>query len=292
MANFSELYDAFLKTLGAGKDSGNKGKGCLVLVAIALAALVVFGLFFESLPEYPNPATVSLSFNIVEGQHSSAKIRVVGAVQNLGPVPTKPVGMVALYRFDKKETENPIGKINPLKTTNIVFEVNESCFGSDAGTYYLKIEYSTAQIPQNVDSNLNDNEIELKGKDICIKIIESYLSNYRNALLALINTYRASHQLPLLAIDQCLNSAAQKHSEWMQQTGVFSHTGENGSNQVARCKQAGCACSSETIYQGSNAPIGAFNSWKQSPPHNAIMLGSHNKIGIGLKLGNVTAVYE
>jgi uncharacterized protein YkwD len=35
----------------------------------------------------------------------------------------------------------------------------------------------------------------------------------------------------------------------------------------------------------------AFNWWKKSPPHNAIMLGAFTKIGIDSAQGYVAAVY-
>ena len=165
-------------------------------------------------------------------------------------------------------------------------------FKLDNGQYFLKIEYGSNVPSKDVDYELTDNELDLKGAEICNKIIQTYLAQYRNSLLALINTHRKNNQLQPLIIDSCLNEAAQNHSEWMKKTGNFSHIGENGSKHQARCIKVGCTCSGETIYSGSNAPSGAFNAWEKSPVHNSIMLGGYKNIGIGLKQGYITAVYQ
>lgn len=102
-------------------------------------------------------------------------------------------------------------------------------------------------------------------------------------LFDLINSYRQSNGLSKLALDSLLNNAATSHSSWMLSSGNFSHIGENGSQPWDRCIAAGTTCSSEIIYQGSSGPNGAFDSWKNSPPHNAIMLGgSFSAMGIGI----------
>ena len=102
-------------------------------------------------------------------------------------------------------------------------------------------------------------------------------------LFDLINGYRQANGLSKLSLDSLLNNAATSHSSWMQSSGSFSHTGENGSKPWDRCATAGTSCSGEIIYQGSSGPSGAFDSWKNSPPHNAIMLGgSFSAMGVGI----------
>jgi hypothetical protein len=58
-------------------------------------------------------------------------------------------------------------------------------------------------------------------------------------LVALINAERAAEGLPELKIEAHLNSSAQSHSEWMGETGTFSHTGEDGSSATDRIEDAG-----------------------------------------------------
>ena len=214
---FKKLYDAFLKLL-IGEDSDKKSpKGCLVLIAIALAALIAVIVVIQSLPEYPNPAVTGLSFEIVESRMSSAKIRVIGIVQNIGPVPSKAVGNASLYRFDKLVKQTPLKSLDFIESIVVTYDVNESCLNADNGQYFFKIEYglSGSTVPKDTDIDVNDNERELKGADICAEIKKEFLSNYRNSLLALINAHRQNNQLQALVLDNCLNDVAQGHSEWM-----------------------------------------------------------------------------
>jgi uncharacterized protein YkwD len=291
---FKKLYDAFLKIL-IGEDNDKKSpKGCLIIIAIALAALIAILIVFQSLPDYPNPAVTGLSFEIVESRMSSSKIRVVGIVQNVGPVPSKAVGNASLYRFDKQVKQTPLTSLDFLESIVVTYDVNESCLNADNGQYFFKIEYglSGSTVPKDTDIDTSDNERELKGADICSELKTEFLSNYRNSLLALINAHRQNNQLQALVLDNCLNDAAQGHSEWMKQTGNFDHIGENGSKFYERCQDAGCTCSAENIYSGTGDPNGAFNAWKNSPGHNKHMLGPYTKIGIGILYGMVTAVFE
>jgi uncharacterized protein YkwD len=97
-----------------------------------------------------------------------------------------------------------------------------------------------------------------------------------------INNHRQANGLSALSFNSALSNVAAKHAAWMASTGNFSHSGEAGSMPWDRCAAAGTSCSSETIYFGSSDPSAAVNSWKNSPPHNAIMLGRYSTIGIGV----------
>ena len=54
-----------------------------------------------------------------------------------------------------------------------------------------------------------------------------------------INAARADAGLPALEVEVHLNAAAQDHSDWMAETGEFSHTGEDGSSATDRIGDAG-----------------------------------------------------
>ena len=56
---------------------------------------------------------------------------------------------------------------------------------------------------------------------------------------ASINAERADAGLPALEIEAHLNASAQGHSDWMADTGRFSHTGEDGSHATDRIAGAG-----------------------------------------------------
>lgn len=121
-------------------------------------------------------------------------------------------------------------------------------------------------------------------------------ANYSQAVIELsnlINDYRQSNGLTKLSLDPLISKAAANHSSWMSSTGTFSHTGENGSLPWDRCAAVGTTCSGEIIYKGSSGPNGAFNGWKNSPPHNAIMLGSDfSTFGIGISGNYYTADFR
>ncbi len=121
-------------------------------------------------------------------------------------------------------------------------------------------------------------------------------TNYSQAVIELsdlINNYRQSNGLTKLSLDPLISRAAANHSNWMSSTGIFSHTGENRSLPWNRCAVVGTTCSGEIIYTGSSGPNGAFNGWKNSPPHNTIMLESDfNTFGIGIAGNYYTADFR
>lgn len=58
-------------------------------------------------------------------------------------------------------------------------------------------------------------------------------------IAASVNAARADAGLPALKIETHLNASAQAHSDWMGETGTFSHTGEGGSTSGERIEDAG-----------------------------------------------------
>ena len=126
-----------------------------------------------------------------------------------------------------------------------------------------------------------------------LKIEKGRVNDYRIQLHNRINQYRQDKGLNSLALDPCLNKIAQEHSEWMDATGTFNHTGRNGSLPKQRCIASGCVCDAETIFFSTDVTgQNCFESWLRSSEHKKIMLGNHTKIGIGIAHGYVTAVYD
>lgn len=113
------------------------------------------------------------------------------------------------------------------------------------------------------------------------------------AFLGLLNNYRAMNGLGALTACTSLNRASQGHSEDMRDQNYFSHTGLNGSTPWARscdaCYALGCGpmtAMAENIAAGNSDAQSTFTQWKNSPGHNANMLGSSFKvIGIGRATG-------
>lgn len=115
----------------------------------------------------------------------------------------------------------------------------------------------------------------------------------------LVNDARAEEGLSALKLERSLNTAAEKHSQWMLDADVFSHTGENGSSPTDRIKASGFDLSgswstAENIaYVGADTSDGLQDEINQlhsnlmnSPGHYAnIMSDKSSVLGIGLELG-------
>ena len=119
------------------------------------------------------------------------------------------------------------------------------------------------------------------------------LDTQEEAFLVLINQYRADNGLGALTACTSLNRTAQGHSEDMRDQDYFSHTGLNGSSPWSRacdaCYELGCGpqtAMAENIAAGNSDAQGTFTQWKNSPGHNANMLGGNfTMIGIGRATG-------
>jgi uncharacterized protein YkwD len=85
-----------------------------------------------------------------------------------------------------------------------------------------------------------------------------------NQMLEILNNYRVENVKRKLSLTPDLNQIACAHSEWMTQSGVFSHTGLNQTNPFERCKLAGTYCSAENLAQNSlgNHKLLSINSKK------------------------------
>ncbi len=81
-----------------------------------------------------------------------------------------------------------------------------------------------------------------------------------------------------------LTTAARDHSQDMATQNYFDHTGLNGSTFSQRIAAAGYpgGTLAENIFAGDPTAQGAFDSWRNSPGHNANMLNpAYKAIGIG-----------
>lgn len=113
------------------------------------------------------------------------------------------------------------------------------------------------------------------------------------AFVGLLNDYRAQNGLGPVTACTSLNRAAQGHSEDMRDQNYFDHSGLDGSSPWGRscdaCYELGCGpqtAMAENIAAGNAGAQGTFTQWKNSPGHNANMLGgSFTVIGIGRATG-------
>ena len=103
--------------------------------------------------------------------------------------------------------------------------------------------------------------------------------------LRLINQYRGSKGLGKLQISRTLGAAADHHSRQMASADYFSHTLLNGvswSKNLAKHGYKFNTFKGENIAAGRAAASEAFQQFKDSPTHNAVMLDPNfTAIGIG-----------
>lgn len=104
-----------------------------------------------------------------------------------------------------------------------------------------------------------------------------------SAFLQLINDHRAANGLAPLRASQSLSAAADVHSDDMAATGYFDHTMSDGTSVERNIRNNGYtgATWGENIAGGVEGASAAMDLWRNSPAHNANMLGgNYGAIGI------------
>jgi uncharacterized protein YkwD len=114
---------------------------------------------------------------------------------------------------------------------------------------------------------------------------DAALDSEEQTFLTLINNYRQQNGLSTLASTPTMETAAEWMSGDMGANDYFSHTDALGRDPWTRlCAFGYCfnTWKGENIAAGTSSAQTAFNLWKDSPGHNANMLGANfNVIGIG-----------
>jgi uncharacterized protein YkwD len=115
------------------------------------------------------------------------------------------------------------------------------------------------------------------------------LDTEEQALLILINDYRVANGRDTLSLNTELTNAAEWMSNDMAANDYLSHTDSLGRDPFERMADFGYDYSTskgETLAAGMETAQTAFDLWKNSPVHNAIMLdASYRVIGIGRAYG-------
>ena len=104
-----------------------------------------------------------------------------------------------------------------------------------------------------------------------------------------------------LKIEAHLNASAQSHSEWMGETGTFSHSGENGSTATDRIEEAGFPLTGSWQTAENIAYVsvtGELDAGEADRMHEGLMESAGHRanildpnaayVGIGLSVGNIT----
>ncbi len=115
-----------------------------------------------------------------------------------------------------------------------------------------------------------------------------------DALLCLVNVYRAERGVPVLTHDPTLRTVARQHSQDMIDRGFFDHVNPDGDGPTDRAQAAGYPGSvGENIAQVFFVPPSPkrfFTLWRKSPGHNSNMLDLHGvrtrTAGMGFAIGD------
>jgi uncharacterized protein YkwD len=109
---------------------------------------------------------------------------------------------------------------------------------------------------------------------------------YETEVVTLTNRQRTAAGCGALRIDSRLVAAARKHSADMIKANLFSHTGSDGSNFVAREIAAGYpknGPSAENIAYGYRTPQAVVTGWMNSAGHRENILNCGSvAVGVGL----------
>lgn len=101
----------------------------------------------------------------------------------------------------------------------------------------------------------------------------------------LLNIYRSSRGLNSVNVSRTGVITARWHAQDMINHNYFSHTEPDGRTFSQRASNFGYPSHAENIAAGNAAADRTFCQWKNSPGHNANMLGHHQSTGIGLAVG-------
>ncbi|MDR0874404.1 MAG: CAP domain-containing protein [Prevotellaceae bacterium] len=117
------------------------------------------------------------------------------------------------------------------------------------------------------------------GKDSALLII-------RQTLLAMHNEVRAANGAEPLTLNEQLNTAAQRHAEYLCKNNLPStHTGAGGSQCTHRIRAAGYknwTWCGENCAHGQDRIERVISAWKYSPPHFRTMISKNYKeVGFG-----------
>lgn len=131
--------------------------------------------------------------------------------------------------------------------------------------------------------------------DCTVTAANAALDTEEQAMLNGINAYRQQHGLSTLKASPTLTNSAAWLSTDMATKNYFSHTDSLGRSLGARLADCGYT---HGTYMGENIAAGyadaanTLNQWKNSPPHNANLLGaSYVVAGIG-RYNNPAAAYQ
>lgn len=126
----------------------------------------------------------------------------------------------------------------------------------------------------------------------------SFATSYERYFVSLVNQARAANGLQPLRIEKHLNDSSDRHSAWMLEADVFSHTGAGGSSSRQRMESAGFDLSGRWRTAENIAYVSVqgesdlrdeirqlHKNLMDSPGHYRNIMSDVAYIGIGLEVG-------
>lgn len=111
--------------------------------------------------------------------------------------------------------------------------------------------------------------------------------NLASQMLDIVNNHRAANGAKKLLLVNQLDGIACAHSKWMTSSGIFSHTGRDGTSPFERCKKAGTYCYAENVAYNTIPNVqDLFEQFKNSAGHNLNMLDP-NFVEIGIAFDGI-----
>ena len=146
------------------------------------------------------------------------------------------------------------------------------------GDYYVNA--NGAWIKDHSASNVDSVYLIDIGNGQTTTVTGHFDTNYANQVVELVNQYRAENGLAPLTVMTDLSDAAFLRS--YETAYYFSHTRPNGDSCFSIIPFGTVYYGvGENIAAGQSTPAKVMQSWKNSPGHNANILGNYNCIGVG-----------
>ncbi len=104
-------------------------------------------------------------------------------------------------------------------------------------------------------------------------------ASFAQDLLNLVNSARSQNGLGALSLDDHLNWAAEKHSNWMMVSNTFSH--DNWYEEIIESGFQGTSFGQNIAALGYPTPASVMDGWMNSPGHRAnILKSSYGHMGV------------
>lgn len=182
----------------------------------------------------------------------------------------------------------PISQKNTASIPNIATNLPEPIIESEPSAITPQVAPPEEIQPAPPKVNLPQKTLNTAQAETVVPTIPSCSGNLSQEFMCLLNNYRATKGLGKVSLNNSLSEVAVKHSAWMDTTGIFSHTGIDGSRLNERCAAAGIRCLAENLAEEIYTAGELLSAWSANPSHDKNLLGPYHTFGLGLSGSYVT----